>query len=279
MTQKAGCGFGIRAAAAIFTSAFLAACTTLVASPTERATLLAAENGFVAVATTSGLQVFLRRGSENKHLTIYIEGDGAKWPHGQPPVDPTPLNPLALKLAIKDANSSNGHVAYVARPCQFLESTELARCPPSQWTDARFGAIAMASTASAIDALVRQTQASKVTLVGYSGGGTLAALVAAKRQDVACLVSVAAPLDTEAWVSAHKVSPLLNSLNPARQTPLNTTMQQVHFQGLADNVVPAETTRIYQRTNPQARFEVVTGYDHECCWEETWAARIKNACR
>lgn len=277
--QHAGCGFGIRAAAAIFASAILASCANLVASPTERATLLAAENGFYPVATASGLRSFLRRSGESKHLTIYIEGDGARWPHGHPPADPTPPNPLALKLAIADANNGSTSVAYVARACQFLSADELADCPPSRWTDARFSLEAVAATTQVVDALMRQSQASAVTLVGYSGGGALAALVADQRQDVSCLITVAAPLDTEAWTSAHKVSPLFNSLNPARHAATLGVIPEVHFQGLEDRIVSAATTALYQRNHPLARFEVVTGYDHECCWEETWAVRIKNACR
>lgn len=277
--QQTGCGFGIRAAAAIFTSALLGGCANMVASPAERASALAAENGFSSVATNRGLHTFLRRGSDTKQLTIYIEGDGATWYHSRPPRDPTPLNPLALKLAIADANSRNVSVAYVARPCQFAEPDELERCSARLWTDARFGREAIAATTQAIDALVRQSQASEITLVGYSGGGALAALVAAHRQDVVCLVTVAAPLDTDAWVSAHKVTPLVNSLNPALNTSALGAMAQVHFQGLADRVVPAATTALYQQQHPRARFVAITGYDHECCWEETWAERIKQACR
>ncbi len=277
--QHLGCGFGIRAAAAIFTSVLVGGCANLLASPVERVDLLATENGFYKVVTGSGLRTYLRRGSDTSRLTIYIEGDGAHWRHGLPPSDPTPRNPLALKLAIADANSGNASVAYVARLCQYLNPEELAGCAPNLWTDARFSTIAITATTQQIDALVRQTQTSEVTLIGYSGGGALAALVATQRQDVVCLMTVAAPLNTDAWVSMHKVTPLLNSLNPANTTAALGSLPQVHFQGRADRVVPTETTQLYQHNHPRARFEIVAGYDHECCWEETWATRIKNACR
>ena len=251
----------------------------MVADPGERATTLAAENGFYPVATTSGLKSYLRRGSEANKLTIYIEGDGAKWPHGRPPRDPTPVNPLALKLAIADAKQNHANVAYVARPCQFLSSTELAECSPSLWTDARFGTEAISATNHAIDALRRQTQATTVNLVGYSGGGALAILLAAQRDDISCLVTVAAPLDTDAWAAAHRVSPLSKSLNPALTSTRYRALMQTHFQGLDDRIVPTATTYSYRQNHPHADFEPVAGYDHECCWETSWATRVAQVCR
>ena len=47
----------------------------------------------------------------------------------------------------------------------------------------------------AIDTLKQQFQSEEIVLVGYSGGGAIAALVAARRADVADLISVAGNLD------------------------------------------------------------------------------------
>ena len=48
-----------------------------------------------------------------------IEGDGAEWPGKfQPPADPTPDNPLTLRLALRDPDTP---VAYIGRPCQYLD--------------------------------------------------------------------------------------------------------------------------------------------------------------
>src|SRR5690606_20500543 len=99
-------------------------------------------------------------------------------------------------------------------PCQFLSSAELQACSIDDWTDARFAEKWVARTNAAIDDAKRATKVSHVVLAGYSGGGVMAALIAARRNDVGALLTVASPLDHAAWTRLHGVSPLSASLNP-----------------------------------------------------------------
>lgn len=257
---------------------FVSGCANLTASPTERADTLAQQNGFVNVPLQSGLHAYWRTQSSSAtapELTIYIEGDGAHWPRGLPPADPTPINPYALKLAIADTTSN---VAYLGRACQYLPASELAKCPLALWTDARFGDDAITSMSRSIDEIKTKTKAKSLRLVGYSGGGTLALLVLAKRLDVSCLVTVAAPLDTETWAATLGVSPLKNSHNPALDMDSTSEFRQTHFQGGADAVVPPSTTLAFRSRHPTAKFVLDENYDHECCWDKQWAQRIAAAC-
>lgn len=49
-------------------------------------------------------------------LSIYLEGDGFAWFNSrQPPPDPTPLDPMALRLA---QAQPSGNATYLGRPCQ-----------------------------------------------------------------------------------------------------------------------------------------------------------------
>jgi hypothetical protein len=59
----------------------------------------------------------------------------------------------------------------------------------------------------AVDALKQRYGAQEIVLVGYSGGGAVAALVAARRTDVVRLVTVAGNLDHLAWTHLHSVPP------------------------------------------------------------------------
>ena len=134
-------------------------------------------------------------------LMVYIEGDGAAWPTPwRPPRDPTPRMPVALTLAAADPAPA---VAYVGRPCQYLEADALAACDSAYWTGRRYAL----ETVVAIDATVTQlktsTGAVRIVLVGYSGGGVIAALLAARRWDVDRLITVAAPLAVKAWAAWH----------------------------------------------------------------------------
>jgi pimeloyl-ACP methyl ester carboxylesterase len=106
----------------------------------------------------------------------------------------------------------------------------------------RFSEDAVAASNQAISRIKGATGAGRVNLVGYSGGGSMAALVAARREDVACLVTIAAPLDTDAWTRAIDVSPLDYSLNPADTCVKAGRHSADHFRGAKDDLVPPRTS-------------------------------------
>ena len=100
--------------------------------------------------------------------------------HG--PRDPTPVNPLALQLALRDPS---GAAVYLARPCQFVAAPDKRECARAYWTEQRFSPAVIAASLEAISQLKQRYGAQRLVLVGYSGGGAVASLVAAQRGDVA----------------------------------------------------------------------------------------------
>lgn len=124
-------------------------------------------------------------------LVVYIEGDGAAWPSRyHPPPDPTPQTPIAWQLAARDNAAKR---AYLARPCQYLTAAQRRRCSRQYWTRKRFAVEVIQQYHHLLDQLKQQTASSRLILTGYSGGGVIATLLAAQRQDVDQLVTVAAP--------------------------------------------------------------------------------------
>ncbi|MBI4190895.1 MAG: alpha/beta hydrolase [Betaproteobacteria bacterium] len=225
------------------------------------------------------LRAFAKRtapGVSTGRVTVYIESDGAPWRvPDEPPVDPTPLRPLVLRMAISDPSPA---VAYLGRPCQYLGKEELLQCDPALWMGGRFRDEAVAAMSLAVDGLKRIYGAAEVNLVGYSGGGAMAALIAARRGDVSCLVTVAAPLDTRAWTDAIGVSPLSPSLNPADDADRLRRVPQTHFRGVRDKVVPAATTRRFLDRAPGATVIDKQGFDHRCCWDDEWKDLWRLSC-
>lgn len=207
-----------------------------------------------------------------KKLTIYIEGDGLAWVgRTQPSFDPTPRDPLALRLALAH---QDGNAVYLGRPCQYVDA-ELSGCSRLYWTDMRFAPEVISATSQAIDILKQKFGASRLVLVGYSGGGAVAALVAARRNDIALLVTVAGNLDHRAWTSYHHISPLAGSLSPADQVDALHNIPQWHFVGASDGNITPEiiqsfANRFPLRYRPEVR--VMPGFDHRCCWAESWPA-------
>ena len=205
-----------------------------------------------------------------KTLTIFVEGDGYAWiDRTLPSFDPTPRDPVALRLALAH---QDGNVAYLGRPCQYIDA-ELSKCSRHYWTDERFAPEVIAATAEAIDILKRSFGASRLILVGYSGGGAVATLVAARRNDIEQLVTVAGNLDHRAWTTHHRITPLVGSLNPADQVDALREIAQWHLVGANDTNITPEIVQGFANRFPQNHRPVVTvkpGFDHRCCWAEKW---------
>ena len=247
---------------------FLAAC----AGRRDQAEALATSTGFqrlVFETGSFGLVGYLK--GAGPRLTVYIEGDGLAWiSRTRLSDDPTPRQPLALELATRDPGPA---VLYLARPCQYTNPAAGRPCPPAYWSSHRFAPEVIAAVGRALDEARRRTGASRLVLVGYSGGGAVAALTAAGREDVVALATVAAPLDHAAWTRHHRVDPLTGSLNPADSATRLSALPQIHFAGARDEIVPpAVIAAFLSREGPDASRRLYTSAeaDHHCCWLRLW---------
>lgn len=209
-------------------------------------------------------------------LTIYIEGDGLAWiTPSRASQDPTPRNPVALQLALRQLS---GAAAYLARPCQYVAEEESRNCQATWWTDRRFATEVVQASNRAVDQLKQRFHASSIELIGYSGGGAIAALLAAQRKDVARLITVAGNLDHAFWTQQHHVAPLSGSLNPADAWQALIDIPQVHFVGESDSIVSREVAEAYIARFPadkRPQLRIIKGFDHACCWVEQWPQLYK----
>jgi len=209
-------------------------------------------------------------------LTIYIEGDGLAWITGaRVSRDPTPSDPVALRLALAQPE---GAAAYLGRPCQYVDAVA-SNCSSRYWTQARFSSDVVEATDMAIESLKKRFGARHLTLVGYSGGGAVAALVAGKRRDVDRLITVAGNLNPVAWVGLHHLAPLTGSLNPADNVNRLRGVAQRHLVGGRDENITPELVRSFAALFPESerpRVTVVPGFDHRCCWVEQWPLLWRN---
>jgi hypothetical protein len=214
----------------------------------------------------------IRPPTKSLGLTIYIEGDGLAWLNSSTPSsNPTPIYPLALKLAMKDAGPS----AYLARPCQFIDLEEQKNCTHKYWTSHRFSEEVIYAIDQAIDQLKLRFGAKQLTLVGYSGGGAVAALVSVRRNDVEWLITIAGNLDHKAWSTEHHLTPLTGSLNPADAWRQLENIPQTHFVGGKDAIVGEPIARAYAsnfKSGELPIIKVIPDFDHRCCWEDRWPA-------
>ena len=203
-------------------------------------------------------------------LNLYIEGDGSAWitPTWRA-VDPSPRNPLGLKMATQDPAAN---VAYLARPGQY-PSPGSSTVDPVYWSDKRFAPEVVTAMNEAINALKTTTGASKINLVGYSGGAAIAVLITSRRSDIISLRTVAGNLDPEAVNRYHHVSPLTGSLNPMDVADKLKGLPQRHFIGSEDAVIPSFIAQSFVKRagSPDGHeITVVDGASHSKGWQERW---------
>ena len=240
----------------------------------KRAERIAAENGWLPVAWR-GAMLPVRGynktppGPAATGWIVYLEGDGHAWDDRHTPsTDPTPREPVALQLAVQDPSPN---VLYLGRPCQY-ECRNDRRCHQRYWTSHRYAEAVIDSTDEAIKGVIGE-KAGKIGLIGYSGGGAVAVLLAARRDDVDWLITIAGNLDQGAWTDYHGVSPLNGSLNPADAAEAIQRIPQVHYVGGEDNIVPESLVRGFldRMSDPaKSRLIEVPSFGHRDGWRENW---------
>ncbi len=203
---------------------------------------------------------------EIRDLHVYLEGDGRPWlTRHEVAADPTGRDLLALRLMARDPVES----IYVGRPCYHGFAADPG-CRPWLWTHGRYSSEVIRTLVAAIRGILPPRSQSRITLIGYSGGGVLAILMAPNLEGVVQVITIAANLDTDAWTEYHGYSPLSGSLNPARLAPLDGGIRQLHLIGDQDARVPLASVTTYLARNPKATLRILPGFDHHCCWAEQW---------
>lgn len=205
-------------------------------------------------------------------LHVYLDGDGSPWiNHRRVSEDPTPRNPLLLRLMSLDTVPS----VYLGRPC-YLGLSETPPCEPGLWTNERYSMMVIKTMAVALERVLKPLHIKTVILIGYSGGGTLAMLLAGQVQNLQGIVTIAGNLDIAAWANLHGYSPLIGSENPARQPPLNPALFQLHMAGGKDQNVPVSLIQPTVLHQHSAQLVVIPEFSHTCCWEKIWPSVLNN---
>ena len=216
------------------------------------------------------LLTYRRMNKPGESVRIYIEGDGNAWEtRSRLSRDPTPRSPVALYLAAEDPYDN---VVYLARPGQFPRDGS-SDCSPAYWSSRRYSPEVVSAFMEAIDVVKSQAGAPALELVGHSGGAALAVLVAAERDDVFSIMTVAGNLDTDAFCRHHRVSPLTGSLNPLDAASRVAHIPQRHFIGSKDTVVPGFIAKSFVEKEGDAgngSITTVDGATHTNGWRRRW---------
>jgi hypothetical protein len=259
----------------------LAGLTTMLAGcagdPLQHADAVASQAAMRREEVSTGpfvLTTYVRAQPHAAVLRVYIEGDGRAWlSRTRVSPDPTPHEAMGLQLAASDGEAD---LLYLARPCQFTPMARNPACRPAYWTDLRYAPEVVDAMDAALSQYVARLRPTRLELVGYSGGGAVAVLLAARRRDVAAIRTVAGNLDHAAVNRWHQVSPMPDSLNPIDVAPQVSHIPQRHFSGADDRVVPTAIARDFvARAAPCAALQVLPDMGHESDWPARWPTLLR----
>ncbi|MFA4995450.1 MAG: hypothetical protein WC521_09150 [Bdellovibrionales bacterium] len=252
----------------------LQGCST--SSPGD-AFLDAAESTFERQEITAGtfrLTVFSRIQDANQPITVYIEGDVRGWtPMAALGVDATPDEYLGLRLATLDPTKN---VVVISHPCQF--NINDPACHNKTWKNGRLATQIYDSINRALDYVVSVIPRSRLNLVGYSGGGAIAAVMAARRRDVVSLRTIAGNLDPDGNGRTHSAVPQYDYIDPMEGAPRLSMLPQEHFVGENDALVPSFLTGNFVRAVGQnicVKITPIADATHKTGWEEAWKDNVE----
>ena len=205
----------------------------------------------------------------NKTVYIYLEGDGKPWDTYWPAKDPNTTKSTSLPLM----TLSNRDALYLFRPCYGWRSMP-TNCNHSLWTSARYSQQVVDLLDAAIDQHRLQFKPKHYILVGHSGGATLALLLAAKRDDVTAVISLAGNLDHKAWTDYFGYLPLSQSLMPVAREYYPSRQKHWYLIAKEDKSVPPKLQTQAIEESPNNIVKFYDNFTHQCCWQSIWPALL-----
>jgi hypothetical protein len=220
------------------------------------------------VYVTPYFEIYALSKIENlENVIIYIEGDGVSWVDRHTiSSNPTPIDPLAFKLAKIDGNAN---VVYLARPCQYI--TEGTNCNNKDiWTVSQYSEAVLSSYKGIIDNF---SQFTEIHIVGYSGGAGIAMYLASiNNPKIKSIRTVAGNINHNRLAQLINISPLDKSINFYQIEEKTKNTPQTHYIGTSDKIIPRELSLGFKNKNQSNKCIKVQEVDasHNEGWLNFW---------
>ena len=259
--------------AVVFTAFFLFGCSSDQAR-INKAFYLAQQNNYKHKIIKSSLfpiQIFYQENNSN-HAVIYLEGDGLVInKYGEVALDPTPTDPMALRLASIDKR----HVTKIVinRPFHYIKSKH---SDSRYWTTARYAPEVIQSILEVLRNCQKQFHFKTIEIVAYSGGASVALLLAPHLENIEQITSFAGNLDHKSWARYHNAGPLFESLDPLKNKAVLGHIPQVHFLGTIDENTTIDLGKQYKQQIDTNKVTIVTveEFDHDSNWPSVWQEQL-----
>ncbi|WP_367364010.1 alpha/beta hydrolase [Candidatus Tisiphia endosymbiont of Nedyus quadrimaculatus] len=256
-------------------SLLFSACVSSIDTRIEEADKVASINHFEKKLVKAGdfvITTYQRVSDKDSPYVFYIEGDGS-ISIGRYAVssNPTPSKIMLLKLAALDTRPN---IVYIARPCQYTPVELNPNCSQIYWTDKRLAKEVIESTNIVINSISNSKPAS---LVGFSGGGGVAVLVAARNKHIKDIITIAGNLDIENFSKHHGIYALKESLNPIDYAIKISNIPQLHLSGGKDAIVPSKIMQGYIKASSSdcIQQKIFPNITHTKGWDKVWQDVLK----
>lgn len=241
------------------------------------ADFMAKSNCFVRKIVKGGdfwITTYQKITNKNAPYVFYIEGDGAAFiGRYQISQNPTPIRPMLLGLAVMD---DRPNVVYISRPCQYTDVHLNLKCQNNAyWTNLRMSDEVVGSINEVINTV--NTEKNKFHLIGYSGGGGIAVLIAARNNLVKNIITLSGNLDITRFCEYHHTRPMIGSLNPIEYVTQINKIPQIHISGGDDKIVPPFIAdKFVEASNSKCvTREIFVKNAHSSGWDKVWQYILK----
>ncbi len=203
------------------------------------------------------------------HGLIFIEGDGLSWVDKfTKSTNPTPKDPVSLKIMLNDHRKYTK--IYLARPFQYIDfEGDFSYF----WTSGRYAQQIINSYHKIINNIKLDYNLKSFDLLGYSGAGTILAILACTRDDVKSFTTFAGNIDHIEWSKYHDISVMKASINPMIYKDKLGLIKQTHYVGQYDDNITADLLKQYcEKINYDLKDAVVivTKFNHYSDWGNFW---------
>ncbi|WP_342267978.1 alpha/beta hydrolase [Candidatus Tisiphia endosymbiont of Empis tessellata] len=257
-------------------SLLFSSCVSSIDTRIKEADKVASMNKFEKKLVKAGdfvITTYQRVSDKDSPYVFYIEGDGSISIGCYAIADnPTPSRVMLFKLATLDTRPN---IVYIARVHAKYTPMELnPNCNQAYWTDKRMAEDMIESTNIVINSINNGNPAS---LVGFSGGGGVAILVAARNKHIKDIITVAGNLDIENFSKHHGIYALKKSLNPINYAIKISNIPQLHLSGAKDAIVPSKIMHGYVKASSSncVQQKIFPNITHTKGWDKVWQDVLK----
>lgn len=222
--------------------------------------------------STFPVQVFYKNSNTN-HAVIYLEGDGLVLnKYGEVAIDPTPTDPMALRLACADERNFTKIV--INRPFHYIKKAGLHS---KYWTIARYSPEVIESIKEVIEIFQQKFQFKTLEFIAYSGGACVALLLAPKVKELQKIITFAGNLDHKSWTRYHQSQPLSLSLDPMKNAETLRKIPQIHFLGTDDMNTTVDLGLSFKKHLNTEKVNIIEidGFKHDSNWPRIWKEQLE----